>query len=260
MNQAILYQVPAHWLAAVMLLLILLANFLGYRYRKARIRKDPEIQSEGLGQMESSLLGLTALFLAFTFGMASSKFEARRGIIIIEANEIQTAILRCDLYPDSLRRLFHEDFRNYLDARLAYYDAGIDPQKIQSSLKSADEYSLKIWERAVGYSQDPSHLIPSMHMIPAVNDMIDIVTTRDAQRIAKVPPLILAVLAVLLLISSFLTGYGQKGKRDFILISGFALMMTMAMYLIIEQDRPRSGLLNLDTAQERIREVRDRLR
>ena len=257
MNRTFLFDVPAHWLALATFFLVFLANMLGFRYREKQFRSDPTQQREGLGPIETSLLGLMALMLSFTFGLASSKFENRRHIITEEANIIGTAILRCDLYPDSMRRLFLQDFREYLDARIAYYDAGDDEQKIQTALKKANVYSYNIWKRAADDAHNIEHRVRADKMIPAVNAMIDIVTTRDTSRIAKVPPVILLVLVVLMLIASFLVGYGQKGKRNLVLITGFALMTTIALYVIIELDRPRRGILTLDREEQKIVELKE---
>ena len=94
-------------------------------------------------------------------------------------------------------------------------------------------------------------------MIPALNDMIDIVTTRESSRISKVPPIILSILMLLVLASSFLIGYGNKAKqRNFILIIGFALMTSMALYLILELDRPRRGIINVEAAEKNIMDLK----
>ena len=89
--------------------------------------------------------------------------------------------------------------------------------------------------------------------------MIDITTTRDAQRLAKVPPLILFILAILILTSSFLVGYGQQGKRNLIWVGAFALMTTITLYLILELDRPKRGLINLNREEHKIIELREML-
>jgi hypothetical protein len=44
--------------------------------------------------------------------MSGERYDTRRKIIIEEANDIGTALLRSDLYPDSTRTLFRSDFRN----------------------------------------------------------------------------------------------------------------------------------------------------
>ena len=94
-------------------------------------------------------------------------------------------------------------------------------------------------------------------MIPAVNRMIESVTTREASRIAKTPSLILIMLLLLIFSTTFLVGYGNKAKKiNFIMVTGFALMTTLTVYVIIELDRPRKGVINLDEAEKNITELR----
>jgi hypothetical protein len=257
MNFPVLYQMPAALIAAIIFLLMLFLNWLGFTFRKRQIKRNIDEVPDGLGPLETSLLGLMALMLAFTFAMAASKFEARRQVIVDEANNIGTAILRCDLYPDSVRRLFLADFQKYVEARIHYYDAGVDPDKIQAALNETGIYSGRIWKRAAYLSEDLDNRVRSLEMIPALNSMIDIVTTRDAGRVAKVPPIILAVLFVLTVIAGFLAGYSNKGKRrNLILLFGFTAMTTVTLYLIMELDRPRRGIINLDAAEQKITDLK----
>jgi len=235
-------------------------NWLGFRYKRSEIKKKPESDGEGLGPAEGSMLGFMALLLAFTFNMAATKFETRRDIIIEEANAIGTAILRCDMYPDSARKVFRQNFAKYLEARIAYYDAGVDEKNIKSALDESDMHSGSIWKLATALSQDRENFVRSAQMIPALNAMIDIVTTRENSRIAKVPPLILWMLLLLTLVSSFLTGYAQKTiQRNRVMIIAFALMTALTLYLIMELDRPRKGWITLDPAEKKIVDLRQLL-
>src|SRR4030095_14353708 len=260
MNTPILFFIPIWIVAISIFFLILLMNWLGSKYKRWEVRKNPEAEAEGLGPVEGAMLGFMALLLAFTFNMAAHKFEVRRDIIIEEANAIGTAILRCDMYPDSVRSVFRQNFANYLEARIAYYDAGTNEDKIKSTLHDAEIHSGNIWKLAATLAQDRDNIVLSGQMIPALNAMIDIVTIRDDSRLAKVPPLILWMLLLLTMVSSFLSGYGQKSKRrNRAIVIAFALMTTRALYLVIELDRPRRGWISLDQAEQKIIELRQLL-
>jgi hypothetical protein len=257
MNDSILYNVPAPLIGIFFFVLILFINWVGFRYRKIGLKKKPDEDIEGIGTIEGAMLGLMALFIAFSFSMAASKFDDRRHLIVQEANDIGTALLRCDLYPDSIRNLLRADFAKYVDARIAYYDAIEDQEKIKTALQDAATYSGKIWNRVAALSRNLDNRVQSAQMIPALNDMIDIVTTRESSRISKVPPIILFILFLLTLASSFLIGFSYKAqKRNFVPIMGFALMTSMALYLILELDRPRRGIINVDAAEKNIVELR----
>ena len=253
MNTSILFFVPGWIIAIAIFLLILILNRLGFQYRKREIKRNPELEGEGLGTAEGSMLGLLALLLAFTFNMAAHKYEIRREIIIEEANAIGTAIHRCDLYPDSIKKEFRKEFAKYLDARIAYFNAGTDEKMMESAIHEAESCSGRIWRIATNLAQDRDNFVRSAQMIPALNAMIDIVHTRDDSRKAKVPPLIMLVLLVFILVSAFLSGYGNKTRRrNRVMITAFAFMTTITLYLVLELDRPRSGLITLEPAEQKI--------
>ena len=87
--------------------------------------------------------------------------------------------------------------------------------------------------------------------------MIDIVSTREAGRKSIVPRIILYILFILTFLSSFLTGYGTKGhERRRVLVVAFALMTTLALYMVIDLDRPRQGFINLNSAQQEMINLR----
>ncbi len=110
MRSTFFLHVPAPIIVLFVFLMILLLNWLGYRFKHYQLRKYPNAEIDNLGPIEGSLLGLMALLLAFSFGNSASKFENHREIIIEEANDIGTSILRCDLYPDTPRNLFRANF------------------------------------------------------------------------------------------------------------------------------------------------------
>ena len=251
-------EIPIYFLSAIIFFLILLFNWFGFKFKKWHLEKYPGRVPEHLGSVEGSMLGATALLLGFTFSIAVSKFETRREITVEEANEIGTAILRCDMYPDSVRNPLRADFKEYLETRIAYYEAGSDEQKIKHEIAKAGEISDRIWKRVSGQAQNRDNLSATAQMTPAINDMIDIVTTRDAGRISRVPRLVLWVLLALVLISSFVLGSDYNGKkRNRILIFSYALAMTITLDLITELDRPREGLINLNAVEQKMRDLRE---
>jgi len=252
------FHIPIYILSVLIFFLVLLFNWFGFKFKKWHLEKYPGRVPEDLGAVEGSMLGVMALLLGFTFSIAISKFETRRQITVEEANDIGTAILRCDMYPDSVRNPLRADFKEYIETRIAYYSAGNDEEKIKQELVKAGEISDKIWKRVALHSQKPNTLAVTAQMIPAVNSMIDIVTTRDAGRISRVPRLVLWVLLALVLISSFVLGSDYNGKkRNKILIFSYALAMTLTLNLITELDRPREGLINLNAVEQKMRNLRE---
>ncbi len=252
------YNTPALLICAVLAILMILAFRWGIYFKRKQLKKHGDPDS--LGPIEGSMLGLLALILAFTFGMAGDRFNTRRNIIVDEANCISTAILRTDLYPDSIRNEFISYFKGYVEARIAYYNDGFDEAGVDSMLRLAQFYSGKIWKLAASeVIADNSER--TTEIIPALNSMIDITTTRDMARITTIPESIWILLFILTLSASFISGYGSKtGKIDRVLLVGFVLMTSMTIYIILDLDRPRRGIITLESAQEKIIELREMLK
>ena len=249
-------QVPALLIVTVFFLIIYFLNWLGYKFKErvSRLHPDKDIS---IGTAEGSLLGLMALLLAFSFGMAASKFEIRRQAIIDEANFINDAILRCDLYPDSIKHSLLPHLKQYVEARIQYFEAGDNPGKIKVSLDDSRKYLDAIWKKTILLQVNKEMYSRTEKLVPVLISMSNIMTTREAGRVAAVPALIIIVLLMLVFVAGFLTGFGTKvGHRNALLSVAFAFMTSAVLYLVIELSRPRQGTINLDNTHEKIVELR----
>src|SRR4030095_5011941 len=206
-----LFDLHPYSLLPVVFFLIVLFSFLGYRYKRNRLKKHPEEKLE-TGRIQGAALGILSLLMGFTFSVAMAKFETQRRVITQEAAYINTAILRCDMYPDSLRNLLRADFKEYVEARIAYYDTDSDTSEFER--KKAERISKRIWEKVVLQMQNSENVLRSGQMIPAVNNVIDVVITRDGEKISKVPFLVLWVLLIFMLIDAFVIGRELVDKKN----------------------------------------------
>ena len=251
-----LFQIPALFFATVFFIIIFILNWVGYKMRKRITRLYPDRDLE-TGTLEGSLLGLMALLLAFSFSMAATKFDSRRQTIIDEANILNTAILRCDLYPDSVKQPLLSGYKKYLESRISYFDAGDDPVKIKATLDDANNHFKIIWNKAVLLTSDQENRLRAEQMIQILISLKNIMITREAARVSGIPGLIIIVLLALVFVASFLTGFGIKpGKRSVFLSVSFALMTSIVLYLVMELSRPRQGFVNLNNAEEKLIELR----
>ena len=99
---------------------MILAVRIGIRLGKKKTAPDGE-EDKTSSNLIGGIFALSAFLLAFTFSMSASRFEARRDVLVAEANNIGTAILRVDLYPDSMQQLLRPLFRDYVEERIAFY-------------------------------------------------------------------------------------------------------------------------------------------
>jgi hypothetical protein len=252
-----LYDVPAPLISIILLILLLAIYILGHRVRVRRYNILGDNDSKQLGTVSGTLVGLLALLLAFTFGMANNRFDATRELVMQEANEIGTAIKRVEAYPDSIQHVLKKALRNYVEMRIQYYEVGHTEAQIhQAYLQSSDSLD-KIWKLAIEFNKQETDIELKAQFLPAVNDMMDIITARLVARESTVPEPLLYFLFCLSLTVSFLLGYADTGKVDWIVAFGFTLMLSLTIYAILDIDRPRRGLITLDKVHERIYELRD---
>jgi antibiotic biosynthesis monooxygenase (ABM) superfamily enzyme len=93
-------------------------------------------------------------------------------------------------------------------------------------------------------------------MIPALNAMFDITTTRTAATLDKVPVVIYYLLFIICLTAALMVGYSGGLKPDWTMVLCFSLMISLTVYLIIDLDRPRRGVITMDTANSQIVQLR----
>src|SRR5512147_455234 len=117
MNRVIVASLFAAGLFVGMILLLEFGRRLGRR----REGKDEEGARAGLGAVEGAVFALLGLLIAFTFSGAASRFDARRELIVEEANAIGTAYLRLDILPAGAQPALREKFRQYVETRLEVY-------------------------------------------------------------------------------------------------------------------------------------------
>lgn len=95
-----------------------------------------------------------------------------------------------------------------------------------------------------------------MQMIPAVNNMIDEVSTREEARNAHVPESILWLLFILCVIGSFVVGYASVNeKADWVILISYSLMTVMTVYLILDLDQSRQGLITAKSTHQNMYEL-----
>lgn len=241
-----------------MLLLLEAGRRIGIR----RSAQDPEGVRQGVGVVEGAVFGLLGLLIAFTFSGAATRVDARRQLVVEEANNIGTAWLRLDLLSPSAASSLRALFRQYLDSRIETYRKLPDIQAAKVELARSIKLQGEIWTSAVAACREsgsqPSHML----LLPALNQMIDITTTRAEATKMHPPFIIFAMLGLLSLAASLLAGYGMAGgkSRSWIHIIGFAAVMAITVYVILDIEYPRLGLIRVDSADRVLIELRESMK
>ncbi len=233
---------------------------IGRRVGRRRQAQDVEGARTGIGAVEGAVFGVLGLLIAFTFSGAASRFDQRRMLIGEEANAISTAYLRLDLLPPAVRGPLKQKFRDYLDARLSAYRKLPDVDAATGDLNRSHTLRAEIWRDAVAAVSLPDAL--PMAVLPPINNMIDIATNRWVAFQTHPPLVIFAMLSGIALVSALLAGYAMSGAktRHRLHMLVYATVVSAAVYVIVDLEYPRFGLIRVDAADQFLVDVRDRMK
>lgn len=257
MNQSLLFKADPFVIGILLFFGMIIMVILG-RVASKRWNKDASEPKGGVNSLFTGLFAISGLILAFTFGMSQSRLERVRNVVEEECNDIGTAVLRADLYADSVRQGFRIDFKKYLEAIIAFYENAGNAQIVEASKAHAARAAEGLWARAAEQSKLPNMLIPSNQMIPALNNMFDIATTREIVLQSHVPDMVELMLFVCVLATCFIGGFtsARLAGREWIIVIWFAIVSSMVVYTTIDLSRPLRGMIRVDAGQQAIVELR----
>jgi hypothetical protein len=230
-----------------MLLGMLCALEIGRRLGTRRMAEDPDGAKAGAGAVEAAVFGLMGLLIGFTFSGAAARFDARRTLLVEEANCIGTAWLRLDLLPATAQPALREKLRQYTDARLAVFRKIPDVEATKIELDRATLLQNEIWTQTLAACRESGESSTRVLLVPALNQMFDMAATRTLGVKMHPPMIIYAMLAVLLLASSLLAGYdmGAGKGRSWFHSFAFVVVISFAFYVILDFEFPRIGIIRI---------------
>jgi hypothetical protein len=132
------------------------------------------------------------------------------------------------------------------------------PQR--SRIARSNQLQGELWRQAISAVQaEGAPLTAAILLVPALNAMIDITTTRTMATQMHPPNIVFAMLLGLALAASLLAGYGMTGSRirSWFHMLGFALVMATAVFVIYDLEYPRLGLIRLDAFDQALVDLRE---
>jgi hypothetical protein len=250
--------VPPVLFSIVLFLGMLILLETGRRLGVRRRPKESEGERGSLGTVEGAVFALFGLLMAFTFSGAASRFNEKRMLIAEEANDIETAYLRLELVPQAQPKL-QELFRRYVDSRLETYHRLPNMTAAALEMANSKRIQAEIWTDAVAATRvSGSHPAAGWLLLPALSNMIDITTTRTMALQQHPPRIIYVLLFALGLICSVLAGYRMSTgqHRSWLHILGFTVITVTVVYVMLDAEYPRAGLIRLESADQALLEVR----
>lgn len=258
MGHSVLYNVDASVICLILFILMLLTVALGNRARARYWHPEEGDTRGGVNSLLGALFGLWGFMLAFTFGQSGTRFENVRAMMVDEANSLRSAIIKADLFPDSVRDAYRADFHKYLEERIAFYDDAADEARLNKNREEISKTGRALWARTVEQSKKPNMSIPANNMINSLNSLFDMGIKREALLNAGVPPPIGLMLIILALAICFVGGFTTPAikRKEWIVVTVFAFLAATILYITFDLSRPLQGLIKPDTGQQTIVDLR----
>ena len=236
--------IPAVFLAFALVALLLYE--IGFRVGRWWQARTPEEREGPTGMLVGSILALMAFLLAISMGMATDRFDTRRGLVLTEANAVGTTYLRAGYLPEPASSESRELLREYVPLRIAPDGAVVEG--MGDEIARAAEINAELWsiaEELAGTSPDSEMLAL---YIESLNEMIDVAATRQTAAIyARVPDTVLLLLFVGSALTLGMVGLsaGLTGRRSPLTAIVLIIVLGAVITLIIDLDRPRGGSLTV---------------
>ncbi len=228
---------------------LFVSNEIGYRIGMHRAQRRPAGEQEhiGIGTITAGMLGLLAFTLSLTINIAQNRYEARRSLVLQEANSVQTAWLRSKLIGGERGPPITAMIEEFAKVQLAYVSTNrFEDEAGLIARKTALE--AQIWHAMQVLSHEQPTTTSGLAL--ALTEMFSAARAERFAFASQVP----ADLTWMLMGGSMLAigalGYHLRasGSRHIVLTSLLLVMWAGGIVLIADLNRPRIGAIRVDPA------------
>ena len=252
------YGMP-EWLVALLFFGLMVAECeIGYRM-SLRSRAAEKTQAL-VPTITGSILALLGLLLGFTMSMSVSRYDARRRLVLEEANAIRTAYLRILALPPPESVELQELLRQYAGNRLRVSQAALDIPNLQLGKEEGARIQNELWSRAAALARRNPQSVPAGLLMESLNSVFDLENSRWIGFVSHLPIGVIYVNMLMGLVAALMVGYefGVTGHRHPLSEALLIVSITMVMAVIVELDRPHSGVIRV--SQQPLVDLQRRLR
>jgi hypothetical protein len=223
-----------------------LALWLAARFGVRLGRRYPldEATRQDFALVQGAALTLLGLITAFSFSMASGRYDQRKNLEEAEANAIGTEYVRAALLPAADAAKVRSLLKGYLDHRIQYFTAPSDASTGEINARTA-KLQDELWAAVLG----PAAATPTPIVALAVAGMNDVLNAQGYTQAAwwyRIPASAWALMLVTALCCNVLVGYGSRsaGRVNRVLLV-FPVFTAIAFGFIADIDAPRHGIIRV---------------
>ena len=226
-------------------LLIMIAIEIGFRVGTAARNRSDGVKEAPVGAITGSILALLAFMLAFTFGIVSNRYDARKALVREQAITISTSYARTDFLPEPERAEAKAIFASYIDLVLQ----AAEPKSYHDHddlIAQMNAYIDQLWAMAVAQSEiNPDSDVMALYL-DSLNSVGDVQAIRLTVAVhSKIPIGIWIALLMLVCFATSAVGYqtALSGSKRTWLLLVMAFSFATIVSLITMLDNPDTGFI-----------------
>ena len=218
--------------------------------RRSHFAGGQSLDTKDIGFLVPSAFGLLSLLIGFTFSLALNRYESRRDLIVAEAAQIRLAALRAEALPAPADAAMAGMLRAYVGSRLAFFEVGTSPTAIRTAQANSDRLQDQMWREVRAAGALPGGAQPARDVADALAPMIAIGMQRETAAVERIPARVLDLLFLFALLAMTILGHGTGATpgRPWTPSLAFTVIVSAAIVLIVDLDRPRSGDIRVSQA------------
>ena len=209
------------------------------------LRERGDTLREPLGVLQGSILGVVGLVLAFGLALAVGRYEARRAVVVDDANAIGTAYLRAQTLPEPIRSSSLQLLTSYTDAEIALSDHLPGSDDSVTAVAVGADLQPQLWTLAGRALQADPNGNASRLYVESLNEVINLQTLHVAALSNRVPGTVL-LLEVLGAALGLLAVYLAVLGRGVLPVLLGAALVAMVLFVTFDLDRPTRGLIQVE--------------
>jgi hypothetical protein len=257
LTETILDRLPVWLLYGGTVLLLLAGRELGFRLSAWGKAGRTEGEKAPANAMMGSILGLLAFLLAFTFGMSSSRFDARKQLVLEDASAILRTYERVQFLPEPQRTESNRLLREYVALRIRF-PTRESLEEMQETVMRSEAIQEALWKQAVTLADRPNAILAGLMTSLAEITDLQMKRVRAAAQ-NRIPSTIVFALYGIAFLGLATMGYGAglAGSRATIPVVVLILAFSAIVVLIVDLERPRQQLFEI--TQEPMMDVARRI-
>ena len=238
---------PLWLIGAALFAVFFAAREIGFWLRWRKHADEGRTSNDDEGHVLSVSLGLLALLIGFTFALALSRHDMKREQVLHEASSISSVYGYAALLDDPDRSNIRARLRDYVGSRLRYAAQQPRASTVGAAYRETEQRQVALMEQAAAAVRQERTTSMATTLVGSLNEAFDAAAARKAAIEARVPVRVIEVLMLFASITQGILGFvlGDPSHRQRVLGLVLSGLLTLALVLLIDLDRPWSGAVRV---------------